>query len=300
MKLSLPIKTFLALTIVVVVIVWFQSRVKSAEGFEAPSYEIPKIIWTYWDNPDTVPKAVKICMKTWKKYNPNHKIIMLNKKTYKDYVDIPDEVANHPHFNDFPARFADLVRIFLITQKGGVWCDASIIMGQPLDEWIKGRPNIELYGFTIHYGKIYNRYPILENWFFAAPPGSPFMQKWRDEFVYEMMKFPTHADYVQSREEMGVNLDEFGAKTYLAMHVAAQKLIQIDKYPLWKLALQHSEEGPFRLTHDTEWEDPVKAVRLVCNDPFYRRPFAKLRGQERAALENGIDGEFSNEKCKWY
>jgi hypothetical protein len=258
---------------------------------------VPKIIWTYWDNPDTIPKTVKLCMDSWKKYNPNYTIRLLTKANYSEYVHIPNTIAAHPLMNDMPQRFADLVRCYVIAEHGGVWVDSSTLMGESLDSWLFPRP-AEFYGFTIVYGGITDRAPILENWFFAAPAKSPFVIAWRDEFA-QLTQFPTNQNYIDSRLAMGVDIRGWHVSpNYLTMHVAAQKLLQIDRYPLDGLMLWPSEKGPFRYVVEHGW-NAQKALAAACEDPTYRRPFLKLRGVERAALESELDGTLSNARCKW-
>jgi hypothetical protein len=123
------------------------------------------------------------------------------------------------------------------------------------------------------------------------------MQKWRDEFT-EISKFKTHSEYVQSRIAMGTDLREYGSPEYLAMHVAAQKVLQIDKYPLEKLSLQSAIQGPFLYIDKVGWNS-YEAVKFACSHPEFRKPFVKMRGPERNVLEQGLNGEFSNEKCRW-
>ncbi len=260
-------------------------------------HPVPKIIWSYWDNPDTIPKTVEICSKSWAQYNPDYTIRFLNRQNYKDYVEIPDEIANHPRFNDMPQRFADLLRCYLLVKHGGVWCDSSILMGQPLDEWLFKEPGKELYAFTVEFGNHPERPPVVENWFLAAPPQSPFVVQWRDEFL-RLKDFPSAKDYVEDLVQRGLDNRDWCCPDYLAMHHAAHKLLQLDQYPLSKLQLWPCGKGPFRYIHENNW-DPEKAIAAACNNPAYRKPFLKMRQNERQAFESKFDTDFSNKNCNW-
>lgn len=258
---------------------------------------VPKVIWTYWDNLNTIPKVVKLCMESWKKHNPNYTIHLLTRSNYSEHVIIPNTVANHPLMNDMPQRFADLVRCYVIAEHGGVWVDSSTLMGESLDSWLFPS-HADFYGFTIVYGGIMDRLPIIENWFFAAPPKSPFVIAWRDEFA-KLTQFSKNQDYVDSRIAMGIDVSKWSVTpNYITMHVAAQKLLQIDKYPLDKLVLWPSEKGPFRYLVENEWNSQ-KAIAKACDDLRYRQPFLKLRGPDRSVLDSELDGALSNGKCKW-
>jgi mannosyltransferase OCH1-like enzyme len=57
---------------------------------------VPRKIWTYWDNSDNsggvnkLPKAVKLCMESWKKFNPDYEIVLLTKKNFQGSNLTPD------------------------------------------------------------------------------------------------------------------------------------------------------------------------------------------------------------------
>lgn len=285
------------LLICIGVFLWKISGTRSVQGFQGKDTNVPKIIWSYWDNPETMPEGVKLCMQSWKKYNPNYTIHMLNKKNYGEYVRIPAEIANHPRFNDMPQRFADLLRCFLIAEHGGVWCDSSILMYQPLDEWMWETPGKELYIFSIDFGKHPDRPPVLENWFFAAPPKSPFVQAWLAEFL-ELRKFDSAQAYVDDLVRRGLDNKDWVYPDYLAMHHSAGKVLQLDKYSTDTMKIWRAEQGPFRYLVENEW-NPQKSIEYACKNPTIRTPFLKLRSHERHAIEAGLSDQFSNDVCKW-
>ena len=256
--------------------------------------QAPKRIWTYWDREDRIPKTVKMCMRGWAKWNPDYEIILLTKKNYQGYVTIPEELTSHPNFNDMPARFADLVRVWVLAEHGGIWIDSSIILKAPLDDWLFPK-YAEFSGFYID--GMTKTTPVIENWFFACNKGSPFVKKWRDEFS-KIAQYSCVEQYVNSRIQMGVDIEKITIPIYLAMHVSAQKVLQLDQYPLESMILRKAEDGPFRYLVDAKW-DSEKGVRAACFNSSYQTPILKMRGVERSIVEKGIDDEFSEEKCRW-
>jgi hypothetical protein len=256
--------------------------------------QAPKRIWTYWDREDRIPKTVKMCMRGWAKWNPDYEIVLLTKKNYRGYVTIPEELTSHPNFNDMPARFADLVRVWVLAEHGGIWIDSSIILKAPLDDWLFPK-YAEFSGFYID--GMTKTTPVIENWFFACNKGSPFVKKWRDEFS-KIAQYSCVEQYVTSRIQMGVDIEKITIPIYLAMHVSAQKVLQLDQYPMESMILRKAEDGPFRYLVDAKW-DSEKGIRAACLDPSYQTPILKLRGIERNILEKGIDDEFSEENCGW-
>ena len=283
-------KYFIYTVIIIIITTWIIFREKKNYN------QAPHVLWTYWDDPLKIPKTVKICMKGWKKYNPNYEIILLTKKNYKGYVTIPPELTSHPNFNDCPQRFADLVRIWTLAEHGGVWIDSTILLKGPIDDWLFPR-YAEFSGFYIEGFTKKPEFPVIENWFFACNKGSPFMKKWRDEFS-KIVRFPNVEHYVESVHKEGVDFQHINGPVYLAMHVACQRVLQLDKYPLEGIYLQKAEDGPLRYLVDAKW-DSEKAVELSCYYPKYQSPIMKMRGRERDVLEKRLDHDLTVEKCEW-
>jgi hypothetical protein len=259
---------------------------------------VPKKIWTYW-NDENMPPSVDLCIKSWRKINPDYEIIIMTKKNYREYVSIPDSIANHPNMNDSHARFADLLRIYVIAEHGGIWADASIIMNQAINEWMYATTtSAEFYGFHTFY-KYERPHYIIENWFFAAPPNSSFVKKWRDEFI-RLAEYPTVADYIHHLDGLGVDFKDWtGDPHYLTMHAAVVKIQQIDKHLMDRIFLIKSEDGPFRYLFKNNW-DAYKSLTYACKYPEFRKPFMKITHYERPTFEKHLNDDFSNEKCMWY
>jgi hypothetical protein len=256
----------------------------------------PRKIWTYWDNPDKLPKAVKLCMDSWKKFNPDYEIVLLTKKNYQGYVTIPEDIRAHPHFNDSPQRFSDLVRLYVVEEHGGIWIDASVLIKDHFDNWLFPR-YAEFSGFFMGPFSLDNRTPAIENWFFAANKGSTFIKLWKKEFL-EMGTFKDIQGYLDSRKKMGVRFEKLRDPHYLAAYVAAQKVIQIDKYSQDTLVLRDSSDGPFKYLKDAVWY-PEQGMKLACGNKKYQSPIMKMRSDEREILERELDYDLSNEKCGW-
>ena len=74
MKL-LKIITLLILIIISILSIKYYKTYK--ERFETTA-NIPKKIWSYWDN-NNLPEIIEKCINTWKIHNPNYEIIVLSK-----------------------------------------------------------------------------------------------------------------------------------------------------------------------------------------------------------------------------
>jgi len=256
---------------------------------------VPRKIWTYW-NTEKIPKTAQMCIASWQKYNPDYEIVLMTKKNYMGYVTIPNEVLEHPNFNDSHARFSDLVRLYALVEHGGVWIDSSILLKAPLDTWLFPR-SAEFSGFYPDGFTKKGSPPVIESWFFACNKHSEFVRLWRDEFV-KMVYFPNVEKYIESKKQEGVDFQKIDDPIYRAIYIAAQKVLQIDKYPMDSLILRKAEDGPYRYLVDSHW-DSEKALKLACSNNTYQTPIMKLRGAERNFIEARIDDDLSANVCGW-
>jgi hypothetical protein len=192
---------------------------------------------------------------------------------------------------------SDLIRIWTLAEHGGIWMDSSTILNAPLS-WVfpwyaetKEFSGFYLDGFTKN-----QMYPVIENWFLASRKESEFMKRWRDEFS-QMARYPSVEVYVKSRIRMGVDPQGIKDPIDMAVHIAAQKVIQIDRYPIDTLLLRKAEDGsvlnsytfskeaPFEYLAEAKW-DSEKAVGGLCNRVY---PIVTLREKEQKIIEGRDD-----------
>ena len=283
-------KIVIIITVVTAFLIIYMYRTRSQ--YTEMIQPIPKKVWTYWDT-EKVPYIVEKCIESWRRVLPDFSIVVLNRNNLHKYVTIPDDILNHPNFNDMPARFADLVRLYVLEKHGGVWMDASIMLNEHFDSWMFDGTS-EFYGY--HIG-IHNGWPVIENWFFACTKNHDFVRLWKEEFM-QLMNFENVREYVNSRNKMGID-HSINEPEYLAMHLSAQKVLQIDKYPIDKLSLKSAADGPFRFLSKNNW-DVKRGLEDACKNKEIRNPMLKLRGIERAVIEKHKNNDLSNKKCNWF
>ena len=100
-----------------------------------------KNIFTFWEPVEKMPGYLKLCMKTWKKFLPDYKIIILDYKSLKNNL-------GESLFNDIICKNmslavqADAIRVALLNKYGGVWIDTDTIILN--GDFIKAFKNYEL------------------------------------------------------------------------------------------------------------------------------------------------------------
>ena len=273
-------KGLVILVLIVLLIILIQNRVTS--NFTELS-SIPKTIWTYWDGPDP-PDSVRKCMQTWRNYNPDYDINLISSKNLSDYLPNVDVLGMK--MANTAQRTSDLVRLHVLAEHGGIWCDSTIMMTAPID-FIHKYTGADLLGFHIKGSDNKKEWPVIESWFFACPPKSDFVIKWRDTFV-KINDFESADKYVESIKNQGVDISKVSIPEYLAIHVAAQHVLQKQmtrddveaNLKLWK-----AEDGPFKYAVRNDWNS-YESVKSICSESAAELPpIIKFRGAERDVID---------------
>lgn len=139
---------------------------------------LPRKIWFCWlQGWAHAPELVRICHQSWVHHNPDWEIVVLDETSAETYLEGDRSWAD----DRLPIqKRANLLRLALLDQHGGVWVDATCFCTGPLDHWIDDCMASGFFAFREDGGE-----RILANWFLAAMPGN--------ELVREFRK--VHADY---------------------------------------------------------------------------------------------------------
>ena len=263
----------LALAIIVLVLVL--NRVSSS--FQA---EIPKIIWSYWDDPN-VPLLTQKCIDNWKRMCPDYEVRLLNK------TDVPDE---YKHLT--PERQSDWLRLERIKSHGGVWLDASVILTESLD-WVQGTGEaLMFYQEAMAKDKSQRMY---ESWFIASVPNGTFITALFNEFDFACKTFGNDGDkYIEHlRKNHGTEKVEDilqnifrGLIGYLTIYICIQKILKIDGIDKDLVTGISGESGPimYQTKHGWNHENVVKDL-LGPWPPEGVNKLVKLVGNDRKELE---------------
>lgn len=196
---------------------------------------IPKIIWTYWHEPE-LPSLLKKFINTWKKHNPDFKIIILNNKNIKTFLPTEDlDILNYKK-NKTPTRFSDIVRYNILYKFGGIWSDISIICLKSYNSILKKmeHKNIEYYGY-LHNDNPIKDPTLISSWFFACVPNSIFLK----DIVSKMNEVKNFDNVTYFIKDMEKSIDTTSIRTkhkvYLWNYVITKYVLS--KENNYKLAL---------------------------------------------------------------
>lgn len=252
-----------------------------------PVAAIPRVVWAYWKGA-APPLLIQRCFANWRRTNPGYDIRVLDDDSVRTWLaDIPavlDRVS--------PAKRADWIRLELLRLHGGIWVDASTLLSESLD-WVleqHARTPADFVGFYLGRHTRDAAYPVVENWFMAAPPGSRFIADLQEEFTTQVIERTGH-EYIAHLQALGVYDDvrqHIDAPDYLTMHLALQYILRTRGG--YRLALALAEDGPFFFHVLGRWRRTPLKLRLLFSLPDGALPpLIKLRGPDRKRLDDYLE-----------
>ena len=98
---------------------------------------IPKVIHYCWFGGNPKPKLAEKCIKSWKKYCPDWKIVEWNEDNF-DLSTVPLYVRQAIEAGRW-AFVTDYVRLRALTEQGGVYMDTDVELVKPLEPYLHHR-----------------------------------------------------------------------------------------------------------------------------------------------------------------
>lgn len=251
---------------------------------------IPRVIWTYWDTLPP-PALVERCLLAWKRYAPDHEIRLVSRSNVSHWLPAGADLAGFGALASY--RQADWLRLQLLIRHGGVWMDGSTLLTTNLD-WVHSlhdEIDAGVVGFYIDRYTTDPRFPIIENWFIAAPPQDPFVIAWAAELDAALaLGEDGYVDLLRRSGELeavaqGIPQD---MRAYLVMHLAASRVHRRGA-GRHRLILQRAEDVAFAFHAALRWRKRHLYARLALTPAPRRRPaLIKLRSGDRSVMEKGL------------
>ena len=148
-------------------------------------------IFTIWlQGQDNAPNLVKSCFRSVRRHC-KQEFIVLDEETLFEYINLPDYIMEKRRRGLIKnAHFADICRIELLYEYGGIWLDATAFVTAPIPDDI-----INQNFFVYMAGNVWG-YGFIQNCFIRARRGSYLLAAWRS-MVFEYWKHNDHAlDYM--------------------------------------------------------------------------------------------------------
>ena len=241
---------------------------------------IPKIIWTFW-NEEKLPYIIDSCINSWKKHNPEFEINILNTTNYNAYL--PDlNISDQKNLSDSFARKSDVIRLNILRKYGGTWLDASIICNASL-QWILDLQQKYKVECVAYYLKKFTDQsfiktsPVIESWFISCTSQSQFIADWCNEFM-SINNYNSVDHYIYHTVNAGTSVQHIDIPNYLAIHVAAQKIVQQPNN--YNLYLLRAEDEPY-LFLDNNFSEFSESIPKLASGIYNHLKIIKLTGDHR-------------------
>lgn len=267
-----------------------------------------RTIWTFWNQGfGNAPEVVKLCLQSWRRFNPGWEIRALDGPTLMDLADFEQIDIER---NDITVQvISDLARISLLKRFGGVWADATVFCCKPLESWIWPYSKEGFFAFR-------NPGPdrLIASWFIAANPDNEILIRLHQEFfsLWTANRFsdPRTGFSKFTRRRLSEVLNKnprmstywlsfiprivLRVYPYYVLHYTFNKLILSDEScrDAWQKSLPFEAEQPRLMTnlartnagltvalnHIDNIESPVYKLnwRLNFNQPYWRGIFDRL------------------------
>ncbi len=244
---------------------------------------VPPILWAYWGG-GPMPVLIERCIAQWRLMHPGFAVHVLDADSVRKHLpDLPPALANCAI-----AKQTDWMRLELLRRYGGIWMDASTILTRPLD-WViaeQARTGADYVGYYLERFTTAQERPVVESWFMAAPPASPFIEDVQREFTDEVIT-RSGQGYIEHLQSLGVYeqvRQRIDGPDYLSIHLAMQHvLLRGGRY---RLLLGKAEDGPLYLHRLGGWSRTALKLRLLFSRVRGEAPaLLKLRGPDRRRLD---------------
>lgn len=140
---------------------------------------IPKVIHYCWFGGNEKPAIIKKCIKSWKKYCPDYRIVEWNESNF-DVNCIP--FCKQAYEAKKWAFVTDYVRLKVLHEHGGIYMDTDVELIKSLDNFLE---------LSCFLGFQHESY-VSNGLVFGTEPGHPFVHE--NAAVYEQMAFVNESD----------------------------------------------------------------------------------------------------------
>jgi len=133
-----------------------------------------KTIYIAWmQGFDKAPEIVKECVKSWKYYNPDWDIVLIDNNNLINFINLENYISNIFNKPIEKCHLSDIIRCLLLKKYGGLWVDSTTFCNKPLNNWL---PNYIKKGFFAFEKPGHDR--LISNWFLYADKKNYIIDKW--------------------------------------------------------------------------------------------------------------------------
>lgn len=140
---------------------------------------IKKLFILWFQGFNNAPHIIKKCVNSWKYYNPDWEIILIDNNNIKTYINTYIDKYNYfCNLKIQKCHLSDIVRMMLLKIYGGLWVDSTVFCNKPLSKWL---PKYIKEGFFAFYKPGKDR--LISNWFLYSANNNYIIDKWHDKTI---------------------------------------------------------------------------------------------------------------------
>ncbi len=232
---------------------------------EIESWNNTKKIWTWWWQwLDKAPEMVKICIESMKKNNCWYEVVIIDKDSYKNYVELPEFILEK--VEDWKLSLIhlyDILRMALLKKYWWIWADSTMFI---CNDVFKEFNNIEL---NTNYPTKF----VEEHWWF---------EKWCWFFIW----------WKSNR------LFSFVYDFFIKYHQDYSDVINyfLIDYTIW-LAYKNFDDCKINIDNTTLRNGEIFTLQQVFNETYEKEEYDKLMGNGFFKLSHKL--EFNEYDRSW-
>jgi len=160
----------------------------------SPRTSEPSKIWFCWmQGEETMPEIPRLCLASLRKHANGHEVVVLNAENYRKYVSLSDHIIKlYESGKLIQAHFADILRVNLLAQHGGLWMDATLFVIKDIPESIFDIPFFSIKTIETGYFISHCRWAVF---CLAGQRNNVLFQKVADLFSVYLSRTNLFVDY---------------------------------------------------------------------------------------------------------
>ncbi|MDR1671228.1 MAG: capsular polysaccharide synthesis protein [Alistipes sp.] len=156
----------------------------------APDDGKEKIFSIWLQGEESAPPLVSACMRSIRRHCVDQQLVVLDEHSLFDHIDLPGWIMDkYARGNIRRAHFADIARVELLHNYGGVWLDATCFVTAPIPKFMIDED------FFVYRAGCIRAASHIQNCFIRARKGTYLLEAWRAMIHEYWRQEPDAIDY---------------------------------------------------------------------------------------------------------
>lgn len=165
-------------------------------------------VWTLWLQGEAeAPEIVRTCLDGMRKHLPSKQVVVLDEETVLDGVTLPEHVLDKYEAGTITrTHLSDLVRLELLTTKGGTWADATVWLSDTPASYVT---DSDLFMYQSMKPGLDGKSLCMSSWLVTAQAPSRILLLARDLLYRYWERYDVMVDYFLMHYMIQIAIDEY-------------------------------------------------------------------------------------------